>query len=129
MDPDDIRVCLDLRAVNALTKDSSNILPSSAELFEHVWDAKYFTEIDLMEAYHHIVVSEKSQPLLGFLAPHKSQYVYVRMPFGLKGTVMHFQVQGEQVIGVSDEAASYLNNFLVFSKKLKNHSDETHRVI
>ena len=72
VDPDDIRVCLDLRAVNALTKDPSNILPSPAELFEHVQGVKYFTKINLMEAYHHIVVSEKSQPLLGFLAPDKS---------------------------------------------------------
>ena len=36
VDPDDIRVCLDLRAVNALTKDPSNILLSSVELFECV---------------------------------------------------------------------------------------------
>ena len=70
---------------------------------------KYFTEINLTEAYHHIAVSEKSQPLLDFLAPDKSQYVYVRMPFGPKGTVTHFQVQGERVISVSDEAANYLN--------------------
>ena len=95
MDPDDIRVCLDLRVVNALTKDPSNILPSPAELFEHVQGVKYFTEINLMEAYHHIVVLEKSQPLLGFLASDKSQYVSVRMPFGPKGAVMHFQVQEE----------------------------------
>ena len=39
--------------------------------------------------------------------------MYVMMPFGLKGAVTHFQVQGERVISVSDEAASYLNNFLV----------------
>ena len=42
VDPDDIRVCLDLRAVNALTKDPSNILPSPAELFECVWGCKIF---------------------------------------------------------------------------------------
>ena len=72
VDPDDIRVCLDLRTVNALTKDSSNILLSPTELFEHVRGVKYFIEIDLMEAYHHIVVLKKSQPLLGFLTPDKS---------------------------------------------------------
>ena len=129
MDPDDIRVCLDLRAVNDLTKDPSNILPSLTELFEHVWGVKYFTKIDLTKAYHHIVVSEKSQPLLGFLAPDKSQYVYMKMSFGLKGVVMHFQVQGEQVISVSNEATNYLDNFLVFSKELKNHFNEACRVI
>ena len=36
VDPDNIRVCLDLRVVNALTKDPSNILPSLVELFERV---------------------------------------------------------------------------------------------
>ena len=55
--------------------------------------------------------------------------MYVRMPFGPKGAVMHFQVQGKQVISVSDEATSYLDNFLVFSKELENHSNEAHRVI
>ena len=60
VNPDDIRVCLDLRAVNALTKDSSNILLSPTELFECVQGVKYFTEINLTETYHHIVVSKKS---------------------------------------------------------------------
>ena len=55
--------------------------------------------------------------------------MYVKMPFELKGVIIHFQVQGKQVIGVSDEAASYLDNFLIFSKKLENHSNEAHRVI
>ena len=42
---------------------------------------------------------------------------------------MHFQVQGERVISVSDEATSYLDNFLIFFKELENHSNEAHRVI
>ena len=46
VDPDDIRVCLDLRVVNALTKDPNNILPASAELFKCVQGVKYFTEIN-----------------------------------------------------------------------------------
>ena len=68
VDPDNISFCLDLKAINALTKNPSNILPSPVKLFEHVWGVKYFTEIDLTEAYHHIVVSEKNQPLLDFLS-------------------------------------------------------------
>ena len=90
---------------------------------------KYFTKINLTKVYHYIVVSEKSQPLLGFLAPNKSQYIYVRMLFGPKGVVTHFQIQGKQVISVSDEATSYLDNFLVFFKELENHFNETCRVI
>ena len=95
MDLNDIRVCLDLRAVNALIKDPSNILSSPVELFECIQGVKYFTEINFIEAYHHIVVSKKSQPLLGFLALDKSQYVFVKMLFKPKGAIMHFQVQGE----------------------------------
>ena len=58
VDPDNIRVCLDLRVVNALTKNPNNILSSPAELFEHVQGVKYFTKINLTKAYHHIVVCE-----------------------------------------------------------------------
>ena len=55
--------------------------------------------------------------------------MYVRMLSGLKGAVIHFQVQEKQVIDVSDEATNYLNNFLVFSKELENHSNEACKVI
>ena len=52
VDPDDIRVCLDLRAVNALTKDPSNILPSSTELFFFFFFEADFIQLVVLNLSH-----------------------------------------------------------------------------
>ena len=84
-------------------------------MFRMVGGVKFFTEIDLSSAYHHIKVEEDSQPLLGFVDPQGIQYVWMRLPFGPKGAVTHFQAQGERTILEIEDVISYLDNFLVAS--------------
>ena len=64
---DNIRLCIDLRKVNSKLKEPIYTLPTPVEMFRMIGDAKFFTEIDLSSAYHHIKVEKDSQPLLGFI--------------------------------------------------------------
>ena len=112
---DDIRLCIDLRKVNSKSKEPIYTLPTPVEMFRTVGGVKFFTEIDLFSAYHHIKVEEDSQPLLGFVDPQGIQYVWMRLPFGSKGAVTHFQAQGERTILGIEDVISYLDNFLVAS--------------
>ena len=88
-------------------------MPTPVKMFRTVGGVKFFTEIDLSSAYHHIKVEEDSQPLLGFVNPEGIQYVWMRLPFGPKGAVTHFQAQGERTILEIEDVISYLDNFLV----------------
>ena len=98
-------------------------------MFKTVGNVKFFTEIDLSSAYHHIKVEEDSQPLLGFVNPQGIQYVWMRLSFSLKGAVTHFQAQGEKMILEIKNVISYLNNFLVASQMFKSHCKSVKRVI
>ena len=104
-------------------------MPTPVKMFRTVGGAKFFTEIDLSSAYHHIKVEEDSQPLLGFVDPQGIQYVWMRLPFGSKGAVTHFQAQGERMILGIEDVISYLDNFLVASRMFKSHCESVRRVI
>ena len=70
-----IRFYINLQKVNFKLKEPIYILPTPVEMFKTIGGAKFFTEIDLSSAYHHIKVEEDSQPLLGFVDPQEIQYV------------------------------------------------------
>ena len=90
-------------------------MSTPVKMFKSVGSVKFFTEIDLSSVYHHIKVEEDSQFLLGFINPQGIQYVWMRLSFGPKGTVTHFQAQGERMILGIEDVISYLDNFLVAS--------------
>ena len=57
---DDIRLYIDLWKVNSKSKEPIYTLPTPVEMFRTVGGVKFFTEIDLSSAYHHIKVEENS---------------------------------------------------------------------
>ena len=126
---DDIRLCINLQKVNSKLKEPIYTLPTPVKMFRMVGDVKFFTEIDLSSAYHHIKVEEDSQPLLGFVNPQGIQYVWMRLSFDPKGVVIHFQTQGEKTILRIKDVISYLDNFLVTSQTFKSHCESVKRVI
>ena len=53
----------------------------------------------------------------------------MRLPFGPKGVVTHFQTQSERTILEIEDVISYLDNFLVASRTFKFHCKSVRRVI
>ena len=53
----------------------------------------------------------------------------MRLSFGLKGVVTHFQAQGERTILGIEDVISYLDNFLIASQTFKSHCESIRRVI
>ena len=84
---DDIRLCINLQKVNLKLKEPIYTLPTPVKMFRTVGGVKFFTEINLFSAYHHIKVEEDSQSLLGFVDPQGIQYFWMRLSFDSKGVV------------------------------------------
>ena len=53
----------------------------------------------------------------------------MKLPFGLKGAVTHFQAQSERMILGIKDVISYLDNFLVASWTFKSYCESVKRVI
>ena len=93
-----IRICLDLRKVNALTRKDAKIIPNIDEMFDALTGNKIFSSLDLLQGFHQIPLSEKSKEYTAFTAGSLGFYQYTRMPFGFCNATATFQRTMETVL-------------------------------
>jgi len=53
-----LRLCTDYRPVNEVIKNDRHPLPLNSEALDRLRGAKYFTKLDIMDAYHNIRIRE-----------------------------------------------------------------------
>jgi hypothetical protein len=76
------RAVVDFRALNKRISIESVPLPDIHSAFHWFAGAKYFTTLDLNQAYHQIPLSEASKPLTAFCTDW-NLYQFSKVPFGL----------------------------------------------
>ena len=76
------RWVVDFRMLNSVTRKDSFPIPNIVELLSYLRSSKYFTSLDLAQAFHSIPVREVDREKLSFCALDKF-YQFCRMPFGL----------------------------------------------
>jgi hypothetical protein len=92
-----IRVCIDCRPANAVTKDFDWPLPKLQELRHQLEGTSWYTRIDLRNAFFRLAVPKEWRHLTAF--KHRSHtYQFTRMPFGLKTAPALFQRYMDHVL-------------------------------
>lgn len=81
--PNKVRLCLDARKLNLVTKKDAYPLPSIEGIFARLPPANIITKLDLKDAYWQIGLSDESKALTAFTVPGRPLYQFVVMPFGL----------------------------------------------
>ena len=56
-----LRLCADYRALNEVTKKDRPPLPLISEALDRLGKAKYFTKLDIKDAYHNIRIREREE--------------------------------------------------------------------
>ena len=79
-----IRICLDVRAVNARTKHDSFPLPRTDTCLQSMHRSTYFSTLDLYAGFNQIVLDEKDACKTSF-STERGSFQYVTLPFGLQG--------------------------------------------
>ena len=85
-----LRLCIDYRKLNSLTKEDRYPMPRVDEMLEQLGKATYISTLDLTQGYYQVPVSKSDQEKTAFVAP-TGKYHFKRMPFGLKGAPTTFQ--------------------------------------
>lgn len=78
-----IRVCLDSRRINSITRKDAYPMRNMSEIFHRLKKAKYFSIVDLKDAYFQIPLKESSRNYTAFRTP-KGLFRFRVVPFGLK---------------------------------------------
>lgn len=77
-----LRLCMGYWALNNVTKKDRYPLPVIREPLDRLQDAKYFTKLDIKDAYHNIRIREGDELKTTFTSK-LGTYEYRVMPFGL----------------------------------------------
>lgn len=89
--PAGIRICADFSTdLNEAIEDPNYPLPLAEELFAKLNGAKFFSHIDLSDAFLQIEMDESSKNLL-VINTHVGLFRYERMSFGIKTAPTIFQ--------------------------------------
>lgn len=96
----DLRLCLDSRKLNAISKQDAYPLPYISDILDQLKDAKYLTSIDLSAAYWQIPFDDASSAeKTAFTVPRRGLYQFNVMCFGLVGASATMQRLMDRLFG------------------------------
>ena len=85
-----LRPCIDYRRLDAITVKNRYSIPLISSTFAILQKARFFTKLDLWNAYHLVRIREGDEWKTAFNTP-QGHYEYLVMLFGLTNTPAVFQ--------------------------------------
>ena len=124
-----LRMCIDYRALNALTVRNRYPLPNIADLLDKFSGAQVFSSLDLASGYHQIRISGEDVPKTAFTTPF-GHYEFKVLSFGLTNAPATFQAVMNRMFGHLHEfCVVYLDDILIFSKTPEEHEKHLETVL
>lgn len=116
------RMCIDYRMLNKQTVRNRYPLPRIDDLLDKLSGMKYFTSLDLAQAYHQVRLHPDDVPKTAFCTPD-GLFEFKVLCFGLTNAPATFQRVINEVFGpdLGKFILAYLDDLLVFSKTREEH--------
>lgn len=121
--PNKIRLCLDARKVNSVTKKDAYPLPSIEGIFARLPKANLITKLDLKDAYWQIGLDDDAKFLTAFTVPGRPLYQFVVMPFGLCNAPQTMCRLMDDIIPADLKYCvfGYLDDLIIVSEDFQQH--------
>src|ERR1700723_1542200 len=125
-----LRLCVDFRGLNKITKKDRYPLPLITDLLDSPGKAKIYTKIDLQHAYHLVRIAKGDEWKMAFWTRYRS-FEWKVMPFGLTNAPAAFQHFMNDIFAdmVDICVIIYLDDILVYSDNIDQHRTHVHEVL
>ena len=116
------RVVTDFRKINKSIPPQNFPLPSFEETIEILANNKWYSNLDLINAYSQVPLAPDSKKYTGFTANNR-KWVFRTLPFGLKNNVHIFQQMMSLLLGdmQNTRALCYVDDLCIFAKTFDSH--------
>lgn len=111
--PNKIRLCLDARKLNNVTRKDAYHLPNIEGIFSRLPKANLISKLDLKDAYWQIGLADQSKAMTAFTVPGRPLYQFVVMPFGL--------CTAPQTMCLRHCVFGYLDDLVIVSEDFQSH--------
>ena len=125
-----IRLCIDYRRLNAVTKPDKFPLPNLADSIYGLSKMKYFTSLDLVRGYYQVPIEKESRKYTAFSTPH-GHFQFKRLSFGLKNAPSAFQRDMQIILQAFPwkNVVVYIDDILIMSETFDEHIELLRRVL
>uniref|UniRef100_A0A3B3D3I6 Gypsy retrotransposon integrase-like protein 1 n=1 Tax=Oryzias melastigma TaxID=30732 RepID=A0A3B3D3I6_ORYME len=125
-----LRPCIDFRSLNDITVKYRYPLPLVPSALEQLRQARFFTKLDLRNAYNLIRIREGDEWKTAF-STTSGHYEYLVMPFGLCNAPSVFQVFVNDVFRdmLQSHVIVYVDDILVYSATFEEHVAHVRQVL
>jgi hypothetical protein len=125
-----LRLCVDYRALNAITIKNRCTIPRIDALLDAVSGSKYFTSLDLTSGYHQILISEEDRPKTAFHTPF-GHFQFKVLIEGLTNAPATFQTATNSIFHpyLRKFIVVYLDDILIYSRTDEKHKAHVRLVL
>ncbi|CAH2088405.1 unnamed protein product [Euphydryas editha] len=127
-DNDDLRLCIDMRRVNLAILRENHPLPCMDSLLPKIKKAKYFSKLDIKNAFHQVEIHPNSRYLTTFITS-KGLYQYKRLMFGITCAPELFQKILERMLTGLNGVVNFIDDILVYGENEKQHDERLQSVM
>ena len=125
-----LRLCVDYRGLNKITRKNRYPLPRINDLLDQLRNARVFTKLDLRAGYYNVRIAPGDEWKTTFRTCYGS-FEYLVMPFGLTNAPASFQYFMNDIFRdmTDDFVIIYLDDILIFSRDPDEHAGHVRRVL
>uniref|UniRef100_A0A1Y1K0Y3 RNA-directed DNA polymerase n=1 Tax=Photinus pyralis TaxID=7054 RepID=A0A1Y1K0Y3_PHOPY len=124
-----IRICVDFKVtLNPNLKTEHYPLPLCEDIFNTVSKGKYFTTLDLSNAYLQLQVSPESRELLT-INTHLGLFRFTRLPFGITSAPAIFQSVMDNILKDIPSCACYIDDIIISGQTIDECRDNVRKVL
>lgn len=118
-----VRLCLDARKLNEVTKKEAYPLPNINRILGRLTGTRFLSSIDLSDAFWQVDLDESSRDKTAFAVPGKGFFRFKRMPFGLCNSASTLCQLMDYVLGCDLEPRvfTYLDDIIVCTETFEEH--------
>lgn len=119
-DNGDLRLCVDMRLANKAVKREYHMMPTIDDFLPRMKSAKFFSRLDIKDAFHQIELDESSRSITTFIT-HRGMYRYKRLMFGICCAPEMFQKILEQLLAGCENFVNFIDDIVVFGSDEEEH--------
>ncbi|XP_058449085.1 uncharacterized protein K02A2.6-like [Malaya genurostris] len=124
----DFRLVVNMRAPNKAIKREYYRMPLIDEMRVKLHGAKYFTKLDLSNAYYHLELCKESRELTTFLSEN-GMFRFTRLMFGVNCAPEIFQREMCRLLEGIDNVIVYIDDILIHADTLEKLRNITSQVL